>query len=180
MRRLQLILGAKDVPWVVALIAAMLGWTVTHIVDRLTSAPLISYRLEGCPTTVKENSTERISGSFIVKNLTRDIVFQNAHFQIDAGSSTTANGYRQPVKGNFIFSGESFQADPEPRGIDKEGNVSKSVLIYRIQEIQPGQEWRLRFDNLATAPSLSVRMETPPKLNESAPVQAAAKDASNT
>jgi hypothetical protein len=168
-------LGAKEVPWVVGLIAAILAWTLTHIVDRITSAPLISYQLEApFQTTSDGNGGNLISGSFVVRNLTRQTAFHNLHFQINAGRAKNAEGRRQPVEGNFIYSGESFEANVEKRS---GGNIPLQVLTYNVQEIQPQQAWRLVFSGLAETPTLTVRMGLPPRVNDpsAAPDDSSAK-----
>src|SRR4051794_26324822 len=100
----------KEVPWVVGLIAATLAWTLTHVVDRLTSAPLISYKLER-PIQVQDGpGGKRVSsGSFLVCNLTRETVFNHARFQVYAGSAENPQGTIEAVGASFIFPGESFQ-----------------------------------------------------------------------
>lgn len=146
----------------VGILTAILAWTLTHIVDRITTAPLISYELDGPIQTTGDNGNVA-SGSFVVRNLTRQTAFRNLHFQINAGRAKKAEGRRQPVEGNFIYSGESFEADVEKRS---DGELPLQVLIYNVQEIQPQQAWRLVFSGIAETPSLSVRMGSPPKVND--------------
>ena len=162
---LNRIFGAKEVPWVVGIIAAMLGWALTHIVDRLTSAPLISYELESLQDAGKDGAND-ISGAFIVRNLTRQTAFRNLHFLINAGRATKAGGHGEPVAGSFIFAGEAFMANVEVRSNPNSTDIPSQVLIYEVPEIQPHQTWKLIFSGLAETPGLSVRMGSPPPIAE--------------
>jgi hypothetical protein len=156
----------KEVPWVVGLIAATLAWTLTHIVDRLTSAPLITYELER-PIKMQDGPEGKsiFSGSFLVRNLTRQTVFNHARFQIYAGSARDPQGTIESVGASFIFPGESFQ--PTINAVREKGEF---VLMYDLPEMQPHQIWRLNFSGLAvSSPALSLRMSAPPNLGEPPP-----------
>src|SRR4051812_13580528 len=151
----------KEVPWLVGLMVTMLGWSLTHVVDRLTGAPLISYKLE-----LSAKDGEPHSGSFVVRNLTRDIAFKNLRFQLYGSVADEApEGLRRPIGATFIFQGEDFMATPEHRTAAG-AKLPTWVLIYTVHELQPHQGWRLEFHNLHSKdgerPTLSVRTGAPP------------------
>jgi len=160
------VFAAKEVPWVVGLIAGMLAWTVTHIVDRLTSAPLISFQLEQPLNSSKGSDGKTVlAGSFIVRNLTRETAFSHARFQVYAGVADNPEGEVEPIEGSFIFGGESFKA--RVGDVDEKG---QRVLTYDVPEMQPRQAWRLSFRGLIVEhPVLSLRMGPPPASVDSIP-----------
>jgi hypothetical protein len=154
------------VPWIIGLVAAITAWTLTHIVDRVTSAPLISYKLADLEIKRNADGSQTSSGSFLVQNLTRAVAFSQAHFQIVAGQALNPEGYSTPAEGSFIFQGENFVANV---GILKEAqNAEKptSALTYEVPEMQPRQAWRLSFAGLATEPNLALRMGHPPRVSD--------------
>jgi hypothetical protein len=155
----------KEVPWVVGLIAGTLAWTLTHIVDRLTSAPLISYELEQ-PVRLQGGPDGKsvATGSFLVHNLTRETAFSHARFQVYAGLAENPEGTIEAVGASFIFPGESFQPTITPV------REKEFVLMYDLPELQPHQTWRLKFSGLAvSSPTLALRMSTPPNTGELPP-----------
>jgi hypothetical protein len=157
-------LKARELPWVIGLIAGMTGWTLTHAVDRITSAPLISYNLvDPLEVQTQTDGTRSYSGAFLVRNLTRDVAFTKARFQIVAGAASDPEGHLEPAEGSFIYAGEPFNANLEALREPHDGEKIISALSYVVPEMQPRQAWRLVFSGLALdKPALSLRLSEPP------------------
>jgi hypothetical protein len=119
----QRMLGEKA-PYVVTLIVAALAWAVTHIVDRLLTTPLLTYRSQ-----IIQGAGNK-SLYLTLKNITKDKTFRNVHLII-----TSAQGevMRDPAV---------IPIQPAWEG-DQPWTLSGSTLEYNFSEIQPGSQFEV-------------------------------------
>src|SRR5262245_13270033 len=76
---LRELLSRKEVPFVLAALAAIFCWLVSHISSRLLDAPLIAFS-EHIGKVRADGVQQR---TYTIKNLTRTEVFKNLAFVID-------------------------------------------------------------------------------------------------
>jgi hypothetical protein len=74
---------SEKAPYVVTVILAVLGWSVTHVVDRVTGNPILEYRVES-----ESAGREAVT----IQNVTRDHTFRNLTlvFTADIAGSITS------------------------------------------------------------------------------------------
>jgi hypothetical protein len=131
-------LRAKEPPFLCALLLAGMAWAVTHIVDRVTSAPLISYQLREDATEPELSvPKEDRLGEFVLRNLTLSTVFTDVTFAVHAQGGQ--------ISGRLIPD-DSFLSPKTDTAVANERLYGDTMMLfYTIPEFHPGQSWKLCF-----------------------------------
>jgi hypothetical protein len=125
------VLHAKDAPYLLTILFAMLGWTFTHGIDRLLSAPTLEY----------ECKTDTVGVACALENLSQDKVFRNLHFTIQVPRGSIANpqaDWLQPCTGD--------RDDPQP-------SIANGGASYHFGTLHPGCGVKVLLETKGQGPS---------------------------
>jgi hypothetical protein len=130
---------AEKAPYIITLIVAALAWTLTHIVDRLLAAPLLTYQHQ-----IIENGGKK-SLYLTLKNITKDKTFQNVHLILTA------------APGGSIADAAVIPIQPAWEG-DQPGVTAGRTFAYTFSKMQPESQYEI---------SISYSGNDPPTLRMS-------------
>jgi hypothetical protein len=114
----------EKAPYIVTLIVAGLAWTITHIVDRLLTTPLLTYQSQ-----IIENGGKK-SLYLTLKNVTREKTFRNVRMILTA------------AHGDLITDAAVIPIQPAWEG-DQPGTLSGRTFDYTFLEMQPGSQFEV-------------------------------------
>jgi hypothetical protein len=175
---LRTLLLRKEAPFLLAALAAVLCWVVSHISSRLLEARLISFSEEKDSPDAK--GTQRIT--YTIKNLTRTVVFTNLGFILNTeneNGSILGNSRHSYPENRFKDLGPTFIPDRLTRkiGFDcdfvDEGDTTLRCTISQFHPqreatltvyVKPGTDAPLRFR--IEAPSSQQQANELPKREE--------------
>lgn len=130
------------IPFLITLILAIIGWAVTHLVDRISSAPTIEFR----------TSTRAYTGNniFIVQltNLSSDHAFRNLLLQLQAPSGGKVTGLHiLPVQ-------PAFEGD-DPTHVAQSGDA-----WFKFAELQPEGTFYAEATYVGDPPKVRISLPT--------------------
>jgi len=119
---LSVILKSENMPFFITAIIAILGWSLTHIVDRLIKSPIIEYKI------IERIEGKQIKSVYQFTNITRDRLFKNIEFQLLLDNPST---------GNFFIEDECFLQIPPPLNIKGKEKKGLSYFNFRVDALHP-------------------------------------------
>jgi hypothetical protein len=111
-------------PYIVTIVMAGLAWTLTHIVDRLLTTPLLSYQIQQLQGDGKK------SFYLTLKNITRDKTFHNLRIIITAAADS------------LLTEPAIIPVQPASEG-DQPFSLEDRTLDFTFPEIQPGWQFEI-------------------------------------
>lgn len=118
------ILKTEKFPYLLTILFALIGWSLTHSVDRLINSPIIEYKLK------KECSGNgRKLVSYEITNISRDRLFENIEFKLLC---------KRGCKGKFL---QAKLKLPPPMDISEEVEMDDDYVKFSIPELHP--DWKL-------------------------------------
>ena len=113
------------VPFVVAMFFGALGWTVTHVVDRITSSPAIEYSIHQ-----KKSAGEVSEVSVTLVNLSTTIAHRDLAVLLRKENSKSKDGF---VPGTC----EIVAIAPTSLGVREEANCDHDVAEFKAKVFPP-------------------------------------------
>jgi hypothetical protein len=133
-------------PWFFSLILAVIGWTITHIVDRVNETPALEYKISN------EISSNFNNVEIEITNITRSTAFQNIIIVLqDVGDIRNYCGY-EAKKIDEEFCPKITPVQPAEDGKEAP-SVDERSVSFNIPRIMPGSVYRIK--------SPYVKTETP-------------------
>lgn len=117
------ILKTEKFPYLLTILFALIGWGLTHSVDRLINSPIIEYKLK---KEFSENGGKTVS--YEITNISRDRLFENLEFKL-----LCKRGY----KGKFL----KAKSKPfPPMDLPEEVEFGDEYVKITIPEFHP--DWK--------------------------------------
>lgn len=120
-------LSAKEIPFLLTLLFAASGWSMTHLVDRVVSSPTIEYKTEVEYTKTQKNFVVTLT------NLSRQY-FKGLKFEItEIGADIRLIG--KPGREN-LAPAWTFTTDANP-------SITNKSVAYMVDQFHP--DWRIKI-----------------------------------
>ena len=121
------ILTLEKIPYLLTMLFALIGWTLTHIADRLLQSPIIEYRVE----EQQDNNDRTVS--LTLTNISKDKLFKDVQF----------DWLIQDInKGKFIRD-SSYLTEFPPMTLQTTEETEEDHVRFTIKEFHPS--WKLQL-----------------------------------
>lgn len=129
--RIKAILRIRELPYIIAILFTMLGWTFSEISAILTKHPTIEYQFSN-----HINKKGQMYFSYTLTNLTRDKAFSGLLFQLELDTADYA--YCQ------LDSGKIIAKSPAPRdGYQRINDKLKNHINFSLKRFYPQTQYKL-------------------------------------
>lgn len=129
-------LKAKDFPYIITILFAIIGWGIVHLVDEFNKKPIVEYEVS---TEKKENATEF---TYKISNISDNSNFKNLTFVIKTQTDDDTILKHSVTVPAPMYNHQENNGDRSPSLVVSEANK----FAYTVVEFQPDWEVDLKIE----------------------------------